>query len=62
MVLRRAARVAQRAKGEVLVLHVRDPEREGEGAKGALDALRGLAGDVGGKWIEVQGTTPQGRW
>jgi two-component system, OmpR family, sensor histidine kinase KdpD len=57
-VVRRAARMAQRAKGELLVLHVRDPEREGEGAKGALDALRGLAEDVGGRWIEVEGENP----
>ncbi len=60
VVLRRAARMAQRAKGELLVLHVRDPEREGEGAKGAIDALRGLAEDVGGKWIEAEGDDPAG--
>ncbi len=57
-VVRRAARMAQRTKGELLVLHVRDPEREGEGAKAALDALRGLAEDVGGRWIEVDGDNP----
>jgi two-component system sensor histidine kinase KdpD len=60
VVLRRAARMAQRAKGELLVLHVRDPEREGEGARRALDALHGLAKDVGGKWIEVEGDDPAG--
>ncbi|HTX63030.1 MAG TPA: universal stress protein [Acidimicrobiales bacterium] len=57
-VVRRAARMAQRTKGELLVLHVRDPEREGESALRALDALRGLAQDVGGRWIEVDGENP----
>ncbi len=57
-VVRRAARMAQRAKGELLVLHVRDPEREGAGDRPALDALKGLAEDVGGRWIEVDGEDP----
>jgi two-component system, OmpR family, sensor histidine kinase KdpD len=57
-VVRRAARMAQRTKGELIVLHVRDPESEGEHAKRALAALRGLAEDVGGRWIEVEGDNP----
>ncbi len=57
-VVRRAARMARRAKGELLVLHVRDPEREGAGDRSALDALKELAEDVGGRWIEVDGEDP----
>ncbi|MDA8075097.1 MAG: universal stress protein [Actinomycetota bacterium] len=57
-VVRRAARMAQRTKGELLVLHVRDREREGADAKSALDRLKGLAEDVGGRWIEVDGDDP----
>ena len=57
-VVRRAARMAQRTKGELLVLHVHDPEREGPGAKSGLDALRTLAHDVGGRWIEAEGDDP----
>ncbi len=57
-VVRRAARMAQRTKGELIVLHVRDPESEGAGTKKALADLRGLAEDVGGRWIEVDGDNP----
>ncbi len=57
-VVRRAARMAQRTKGELLVLHVRDPEREGADTRRALDALHALADDVGGGWIEVDGDDP----
>lgn len=58
VVVRRAARMAQRTKGELIVLHVKDPEREGKAAKGALNALKVLADDVGGRWIEVDGDDP----
>ncbi len=57
-VVRRAARMAQRAKGELLVLHVRDPEREGPEAKSVLEGLHTLADDVGAHWIEVDGDDP----
>jgi len=57
-VVRRAARMAQRAKGELLVLHVRDQEHEGPEARRAIDALHRLADDVGGGWIEVDGDDP----
>ncbi len=56
-VVRRAARMAQRAKGELFVLHVRDPEREASGSS-KIDAMRVLAGDVGGTWLEVEGDDP----
>ena len=54
-VVRRAARMAARAKGELLALYVRDPEREGTSAHAGIAALQTLSEDVGGKWIEVQG-------
>lgn len=54
-VVRRAARMAARAKGELLVVHVRDPEREAPAGRDAIGGLRTLSEDVGGKWIEVQG-------
>jgi two-component system, OmpR family, sensor histidine kinase KdpD len=57
-VVRRAARMAQRTKGELLVLHVRDPEREGSADTEPLAHLKGLAQDVGGKWIEETGDDP----
>lgn len=57
-VVRRAARMAQRAKGELLVLHVRDVEREGTSETSDLAALRVLCGDVGGRWIEARGEDP----
>ncbi len=59
-VVRRAARLAQRSKGELIVLHVREPEGDGEPATRAIDALRELAADVGGTWIEVEGSDPAG--
>jgi two-component system sensor histidine kinase KdpD len=57
-VVRRAARMAQRAKGELLVLHVRDLEGEGPEQRRVLDALHRLADDVAGHWIEVDGDDP----
>ncbi|MDA8311759.1 MAG: universal stress protein [Actinomycetota bacterium] len=57
-VVRRAARMAQRTKGELVVLHVRDPEHEGEAEKRALAALQELAAGVGARWLEVDGDDP----
>lgn len=57
-VVRRAARMARRIKGELIVLHVRDTEREGSGAAPALNGLRTVAEDVGGTWMEVEGDDP----
>ncbi len=58
-VVRRAARMARRAKGELLAVHVRDVEQEGPVAEGdALASLRRLVADVGGEWLEVEGDDP----
>jgi two-component system, OmpR family, sensor histidine kinase KdpD len=57
-VVRRAARMSRRIKGELIVLHVRDTEREGSSDGRPLQELRTLAEDVGGTWIEVEGEDP----
>jgi two-component system, OmpR family, sensor histidine kinase KdpD len=54
VVVRRAARMAQRAKGELLALHVRDTEQDA----GELQPVRTVAEDVGARWIEVAGDDP----
>lgn len=58
--VRRAARMARRTKGDLLVLHVRDVERESSSgaAADALQSIRTLTEDVGGTWIEVAGDDP----
>ena len=57
-VVRRAARLAQRTKGDLLVVHVRDDEHRGAGAAEALAAIRQLVTDVGGEWFEIPGEDP----
>lgn len=57
-VLRRAARLAHRVKGDFLVVHVRDPERDGPRAAEALRTLRRLAEDLDGKWEVVDADDP----
>jgi two-component system, OmpR family, sensor histidine kinase KdpD len=60
-VVRRAARMARRAKGDLLVLHVRPLDGAapvgGPGTAG-LGALRALVEDVDGTWHEVPGEDP----
>lgn len=54
-VIRRAARMAARAKGDLLAAHV----VSGEDARtDALDALRVLATDLGAEWHEIHGDDP----
>jgi len=57
-VVRRAARLAQRTKGDLLVVHVKNEDQHGERAAQALDAIRRLAEDVGGEWFEIRGDDP----
>jgi two-component system, OmpR family, sensor histidine kinase KdpD len=60
-VVRRAARMARRAKGDLLVLHVRRVDGSavpGSSAETALAAVRTLVEDVGGEWREVPGDDP----
>jgi len=55
-VVRRAARMARRAKGELLVLHVRPVD--GSPSSEDLATVRKLVEDVGGSWHEVPGDDP----
>ncbi len=57
-VVRRAARIAQRTKGDLLVVHVTSEEQGGERAGQALAAIRRLVADVGGEWFEIPGDDP----
>lgn len=58
-VIRRAARMARRAKGELLVVHVRNLEEKGRpGSDDELAPLRMLVADVDGLWVEVPGEDP----
>jgi two-component system sensor histidine kinase KdpD len=52
-VIRRAARMAARMKGELLVLHVVSSEARSRSA--GTDSLEALAHDVGATWLVVQG-------
>jgi two-component system sensor histidine kinase KdpD len=56
-VIRRAARMAARMKGDLHVIHVQSDEHSD--AK-ALEPLRQLVEDVGGVWHEVPGDDPVG--
>jgi two-component system sensor histidine kinase KdpD len=55
--VRRAARLASRVKGQLTVLHVATGEGSGE-ARRRLEALRVLASDVGANWVEVRHDDP----
>ena len=53
-VVRRAARMAARSKGELLVVNVKLEEAPAD----SLDHLRRLAVDVGGEWYDIAGDDP----
>jgi len=55
-VVRRAARMASRIKGDLLVVHVSGSDQAPAGE--ALDVLRRLVTDVGGTWLDVAGDDP----
>jgi two-component system sensor histidine kinase KdpD len=54
MLLRRAARIAARVKGELDVVHVVPVDGNRARDKKAIESLRGLAVDVGARWHELQ--------
>jgi two-component system sensor histidine kinase KdpD len=54
-VLRRAARLAGRARGDLLGVHVRSGDGLAEAAPGGLDRQRALLADLGGAYHEVVG-------
>jgi two-component system sensor histidine kinase KdpD len=58
MLLRRAARIAARVKGELDVIHVSGDESGRSADKQALETLRGLAISVGARWHELHSDDP----
>jgi two-component system sensor histidine kinase KdpD len=58
MLLRRAARIASRVKGELDVIHVSGDDSSRSEDKRALQALRELASSVGARWHELPGDDP----
>jgi two-component system, OmpR family, sensor histidine kinase KdpD len=56
--IRRAARMAARLKGELDVLHVAASDATRPGDRGAVEKLRQLAADVGAHWYQVEGDDP----
>jgi two-component system, OmpR family, sensor histidine kinase KdpD len=58
MLLRRAARITARVKGELDVVHVSGDESGGSGDRKALEALQELAASLGARWHELHGDDP----
>jgi len=56
--MRRAARMAARLKGELDVLHVSSSDATRPGDRKSLEKLRELAADLGARWHEVEGDDP----
>jgi two-component system, OmpR family, sensor histidine kinase KdpD len=56
--LRRAARIAARARGELDVVHVLGGDVESKAKQKGLDSLHELTEALGGRWHEVQETDP----
>jgi two-component system sensor histidine kinase KdpD len=56
--MRRAARMAARAKGELNVIHVMSSDAKPDTGKERFEALRALARDLGAAWHEVVGPDP----
>jgi len=55
-VVRRAARMARRSKGDLLAVHVASVDGSGDGA--SLSVVKRLVADVGGQWHDVSGDDP----
>jgi two-component system, OmpR family, sensor histidine kinase KdpD len=56
--VRRAARIASRVKGELVVVHVTGGDGRSNRDHAALDQLRQLTSDVGARWLELQNDDP----
>jgi len=56
--VRRAARMASRLKGDLDVVHVEVSDATRPGDRRAAEKLRQLADDVGARWYEIQGDDP----
>jgi two-component system sensor histidine kinase KdpD len=58
MLLRRAARIAARVKGELSVIHIISGDSAGPSQGGKIDALRTLTADLGARWHEIHADNP----
>jgi two-component system sensor histidine kinase KdpD len=58
VLLRRAARLTSRSKGELNVVHITDPEAKPAKDKTLFESLRTLASDLGAHWYELVNTDP----
>lgn len=58
MLLRRAARMASRAKGELSVVHVTSSDAKPDKANTVIASLRTLAHDLGAQWHELVNPDP----
>jgi two-component system sensor histidine kinase KdpD len=58
MLLRRAARIASRVRGELDVVHVVSGDAPTTRGRDKLEALRNLARDLGSRWHEIHGDDP----
>jgi two-component system, OmpR family, sensor histidine kinase KdpD len=56
--LRRAARIAARVKGDLDVVHVTTGPSIGQAERRSLDRLRDLAADLGARWHEISDDDP----
>jgi two-component system sensor histidine kinase KdpD len=56
--VRRAARIASRTKGDLVVVHVIGGEGQSHRDQAALAQLRELTADVGARWLELQDDDP----
>jgi len=58
VLLRRAARMASRVKGELDVVHVSAGDGSRRGDRQSIDMLRELAADLGARWHQLQADDP----
>jgi two-component system sensor histidine kinase KdpD len=58
VLMRRAARIAFRVKGELDVVHVNVGDTDQPGGGRPIDALRALAADLGVRWHEIEDDDP----
>jgi two-component system, OmpR family, sensor histidine kinase KdpD len=58
VLLRRAARMASRAKGELNVVHIISSDAKPEKDKAGFESLRKLVSDLGAHWYEVAHSDP----
>jgi two-component system sensor histidine kinase KdpD len=58
VLIRRAARIASRVKGDLEILHVVAGDARPAGDQRTLDRLRAVAADVGARWHDLQDDDP----